>query len=126
MAIVAAVRTTLINAVTVRHVNAPFFLVLKWAAFCDRGQGAMLASTDIEDFVALLASRPTLPDEIAAMPVEARRYLGTAARAILDDPDSNDLLNAHLNNADPRAVVVERVRRILRAMAAGGRGAAEP
>lgn len=115
-AIQHATQTVLSDGLTVRHVSAPFFLVLKWAAYCDRGQGTPLLSTDLEDFVALLAARPTLTSEIATMPQDPRDYLRDAARAILSHPDCDDVLEAHLNNATPRHFVVDQVREVLRAM----------
>jgi len=116
-AVVAAEWTMLGNTVTIRHVSAPFFLILKWSAYRDRGHGNALASTDIEDFLALLASRPTLIHEIETLAPAARDYLRGAARTLLSDPDFDDVLDAHLNNAVPRRPTVEGVRRALETIA---------
>jgi predicted nucleotidyltransferase len=117
MAVVAAERSVLGTGVAIKHASAPFFLILKWSAYRDRGKGNALGSTDIEDLLALLASRPTLVDEIERLPTTARDYLRGAAQALLGDPDFGDLLEAHLNNAVPRGSIVEGVRRALETIA---------
>jgi hypothetical protein len=117
MAIQYATEKELLTGLTVRHVNAPFFVVLKWAAYNDRGGRNLLYSVDVEDILALLASRPSLADEIAATHKDARDYLRDAATAILRDRDNEDLLEAHLNNAAPREAVIQEVRDMLRAIA---------
>lgn len=117
MAIRYATERELLPGLSVKHVNAPSFIVLKWAAFNDRGGGNLLYSVDVEDILALLASRPSLTDEIAASQQDARDYLKNAARTILGDRDNEDLLEAHLGNATPREAVIRGVHGILRAIA---------
>lgn len=51
----------------VRHASAPAFLGLKWAAYQDRGQGDLFGSHDIEDLLAVIASRPALVEECAVI-----------------------------------------------------------
>jgi hypothetical protein len=98
---------------TLRHASAPAFLALKWAAYYDRGAGDPLASRDLEDLLAVLASRPTIADEVATTPVDLRGYLGEQARTFLASPDAEDLLAAHLNNAQDPAQTIAAVRQLL-------------
>jgi hypothetical protein len=108
--IATAVEARLAGGVTIRHVSAPAFLAQKWAAHHDRGRDDPLTSHDLEDVLALLASRPTIADEVAAAPPELRRYVGQQARAFLESRDAEDLLAAHLNNSQDQASTIAAVR----------------
>jgi hypothetical protein len=107
---------TLPGGGVIRHANAPAFLAQKWAAHHDRGRDYPLDSHDLEDVLALLASRPGLAGEVAAASPEVRAYLAEQARVFLADPDAEDLLAAHLNNAQEPAATVAAVRRVLAEM----------
>lgn len=106
-------RATLGGDVVIRHASAPAFLAQKWAAHHDRGREHPLDSHDLEDVLALLASRPGIADEVAAAPPEVRAYLAAEARRFLASPDAADLLAAHLNNAQDPAATMGVVRRAL-------------
>lgn len=110
--------TTLESGLMIRRATAPSFLALKWAAHNDRGATDPLASHDLEDLVALLASRPGVERETAKAPPRLRAYLAKQARGFLTDPSHEDLLAAHLNNAQDAAHVVRMVRRAIEAIAA--------
>ena len=56
-AIESAITVTM-DGVTFRHASAPAFIAMKIEAFNDRGEGDARGSHDIEDIVALIASRP--------------------------------------------------------------------
>lgn len=92
-------------------------MVLKLAAYKDRGAGDPFASHDLEDVLALLASRPGLVLEVEAAPPEVREFIGTSAAELLGRPDIEDLLAAHLNNAQAPEEVVAGVRGALAALA---------
>jgi hypothetical protein len=62
----------------------------------------------------VVASRPTIASEVAAAPADVRDYLADQARALLDDPNGEDLLAAHLNNAQDPAATIAMVRTVLR------------
>src|SRR5262245_52529386 len=98
---------------SIKHASAPAFLAMKWAAYRDRGIAAPLESTDLEDILALTASRPGLPDEVATSPPAVRAYVREQTAEFLRNPDAGDLLAGHLNNAAPRRSVVEAVRTAL-------------
>lgn len=106
-------RATLGGDVVIRHASAPAFLAQKWAAHHDRGREHPLDSHDLEDVLALLASRPGIADEVAAAPPEVRAYLAAEARRFLASPDAADLLAAHLNNAQDPGATIRLVRRVL-------------
>lgn len=63
-----AIQLEIGNGVTIKHVSAPAFLAQKWAAHHDRGRDDPLTSHDLEDILALLASRPGIAEEVAAAP----------------------------------------------------------
>jgi predicted nucleotidyltransferase len=117
LAIDAAVTTTLEPGLRIRHASAPGFLALKWAAYQDRGRDDPLYSDDLLDILALLASRPALVDEVTGAPKQLRTYLAEQSGAFLADPNAEDLLAAHLNNAQDPAVTIHAVRGVLRTLA---------
>jgi hypothetical protein len=121
--IATAVQATLAGGVSIRHASAAAFLAQKWAAHHDRGRDDPLASHDLEDVLALLASRPVIIEEIAAAPPALREYVGQQARAFLDSPHAEDLLAAHLNNAQDPAYRIAAVRVVLGRLAASQRHA---
>ena len=116
IAVETAVRTT-VNGVEIRHVSAPGFLVLKWAAYLDRGANKPMDSEDIEDIVALLVSRPLILEEIAAASDDIRRFLKDRGGELTVHADFADSLDAHLNNAENRIQVTDIARRALQAIA---------
>ena len=108
---------TLLPDLVIRHVTAPFFLMLKWNAYCDRGRGDLRLSSDIEDFLAVVASRPAIIDEVIGGPERVRDYLRQCAAAFLAHPDCDDALDAHRSTTLSPELVVADVRRILRILA---------
>ncbi len=98
---------------SIKHANAPAFWAMKWAAHHDRGKDDPVNSTDLEDILALIASRPTFIDELQQSPPELRQYVGDQTAGLLRNPDAGDLLAAHLNNATAPRAVIDRVRSVL-------------
>lgn len=117
LAIETAMTTLLAPGLEVRHASAPGFLGLKWAAYDDRGSQDPLNSDDLQDILALLASRPTVLEELTAAPAELRAYVGEKAGAFLESRDVEDLLAAHLNNAQDPAHTIAVVRVLLERLA---------
>lgn len=117
VALETAIQLEIGSGVTIRHLSAPAFLAQKWAAHHDRGRDDPLASHDLEDILALLASRPAIAKEVAAAPPALREYVRQRARAFLDSRDAEDLLAAHLNNAQDPVSTIATVRTVLRRMA---------
>jgi len=117
LAIETSVQADLEEGVTVRHARAPAFLALKWAAFQDRGRDDPMLSHDLEDLMALLASRPGIVAEVGAGHREIAQFVAHAARTLLSIPELGDLLAGHLNNVQDPARVTEQVRERLTLLA---------
>lgn len=117
IALETAVELEVGGGVTIKHVSAPAFLAQKWAAHDDRGRSDPLTSHDLEDILALLASRPGIAEEVAASPPALRGFVGQQARAFLKSQDAEDLLAAHLNNAQDPPSTIAAVRTLLRRLA---------
>lgn len=77
LAIETAVRTEISPRLFVRHASAPAFLALKFAAFADRGSDEPRSSEDLEDILALIASRPGIVEEIAEAPPALRGFVAS-------------------------------------------------
>ena len=102
--------------VLIRHAGGPAFLALKWAAYADRGSDDPYASHDLEDILAVVASRPALVAEVSESPSVLRDFVGSTSAALLADPRLRDILAGHLNNAqDPHGttdLVLRRLREL--------------
>lgn len=117
--IAESVATELVSGLTIRHASGPGFLALKWAAFRDRGQNDPLNSHDLEDILALIASRPNIGKEVTGGPEALRGFVMQWAGWLLAHEYREDLLAAHLNNATDVRAVMELVRERLRMIAGG-------
>lgn len=113
LAIKTAVKVTLSQGVTIHHATAASFIAQKWAAHSDRGKRDAFVSRDLEDILALLASRPSIVDEVSESSTEVREYISQQSSGILRDAYLEDLLAAHLNNAQDPVAVAARVRTTL-------------
>lgn len=105
----------------VRHASASAFLGLKWAAYQDRGEGDLFGSHDIEDVLAVLASRPAVEQECAAIS-EPRLRVAIAAMAqtlSADDETLGELLAAHVavDETTHAPTVHRQIRAVLQRLA---------
>ena len=95
-----AVRTkesrALPGGIEVHHVNAPCFLATKLAAFRSRGEGDLLASSDLEDLLRVVDGRPEIEAELARQDEGLRGYVGEELRELLADPLFADAIRAYL------------------------------
>src|SRR5258708_40007395 len=64
--------------------------------------------------LALLAARPTILKEVAAAPAALRAYVAEQAKDFLADVNADDLLAAHLNNAQDPGATIAAVRAMLK------------
>lgn len=92
------------SQIVIQHASAAAFLALKWAAYDDRGGEDPRYSHDLEDIVALVASRPTLPDECADAPDDVRSFIATHSEALLADADFDEVIDGHLGLSVQEAV----------------------
>lgn len=117
-----ALTSDLGSSLMVIHASGPGFLALKWAAFRDRGHTDPLASEDLEDILALVASRPQLAEEVATAPDGMRAFIQHWITWFLANPYRQDLLAAHLNNATDVPATMGLVLQRLELMRASGHG----
>lgn len=102
----------------VRHASPVAFLMLKWAAFNDRGRASPFDSHDLEDIIAVMASRPMIVTEGRATPLAVRRFIAEHCRAFFAGADmADELMAAHLPTGTVVAVR-ERVRQRLQDLSA--------
>lgn len=102
----------------IRHASAPAFVALKFAAHADRFPDDPLGSRDLQDVIALVASRPGLPEEIQNAHPTLRDFVKAQVEALLADPDADEIIASHLNDAVPLAEVLEMTRERLVRIAA--------
>ena len=114
-AIASAVDVT-VEGVTFRHASAPAFIAMKLSAYSDRGAGDVRASHDVEDVVALIASREAIVRDINGAAPAVRDRLCAFAASLLASGLAEEIVAGHLNNADDRAltlrVTLDRIREI--------------
>lgn len=119
IALETSVEATLEPGVTIRHASAAGFLALKWAAFSDRGKNDPFASHDLEDILALIASRRSIVDELHSAPGPVREHVREGFRWLLEDEQYEDLIAGHLSNAQAFKQVAATVRDRLRQIVNG-------
>ena len=105
--------------VVIRHASPVAFLALKWAAHNDRGRDDPRSSHDLEDIVALVASRPTIATECEEAPEHIQMIIVAGIGEILNDPDVDELIDGHLGLGGAEAehhrrVVKQRFKLMLR------------
>jgi hypothetical protein len=108
-AIASALELELSPDIVIRHASAVGFLALKCAAYGDRGNADPFMSEDLEDIIALVASRATIVDELSMIPFEIRDMIAHQIREILANQDSAELILAHLGQPLNGAAAVARV-----------------
>lgn len=117
VAVESAVSLEIASGVWIRHASAPAFLALKWAAYDDRGANDPFASHDLEDILALIASRPGIVQEVRNSTPGIVAFVGAQCATLLRDADAEDLLAAHLGNAVDAAATIAVVRSRLAGLA---------
>jgi predicted nucleotidyltransferase len=116
MAIETSVESEIEPGLIIRHASAPGFLALKWTAFRDRGASDPFSSHDLEDILALVVSRDLIVQEVADAPASIRECVRQGFHWLLESGDYDDLVAAHLGNAQPfkrvAAVLRDRARQL--------------
>jgi hypothetical protein len=85
----------------VRHASAVGLLLLKCGAYRDRGRASPLASKDLADIVALMATRRAIVAEVAAAPTPIRSDIARTIAAILADVRARSALATHVDDREP-------------------------
>jgi hypothetical protein len=84
------------SGLLLRVITAPLFLATKFEAFQSRGKEDYLASSDLEDVVAVVDGRPSLPDEVKGSSGEVRTYIAQAVKRLLHEQRFLDALPGYL------------------------------
>lgn len=111
MALETAVEAEIEPGLRIRHASASGFLALKWAAFFDRGASDPFSSQDLEDILALTVSRDTIVSEVHEASANIQEYLRQGFLWLIGSPDYDDLVAAHLANAQSFKQVAKLFRR---------------
>lgn len=100
----------------IRHASGVGLLLLKCAAYRDRGAMAPAASKDLADIAALIATRPGLEMELRGAPEEIRLFVGAEIAKMLT-PRTVSAIRAHIDDREPLiADVADTVIEHLKAM----------
>lgn len=109
---VAAVTTQLGPSVSLKHLNAPYFLATKFEAFNDRGERDVYASHDLEDIVTVIDGRAELADELTQADPSVRAHVVQQTQALLDHPDMQNALPGIVTQPIRMGIVLERLHHI--------------
>ena len=118
LALDTAVTSEIEPGLTIRHASGPGFLALKWAAFWDRGKHDPFKSEDLEDILALIASREEILDEFGAAAPAVQERIIVGLRWLENHEEYDDFLAAYLGHASGYSYVAQLVRDRMRAMIA--------
>jgi predicted nucleotidyltransferase len=80
----------------VRILTPPLFTATKLEAYLGRGEGDLLMSRDIEDILLVIDGREALLPEIAAAPLEVRRYIAEQFEALTKDAQFENAVAGNL------------------------------
>lgn len=96
---------------------APLFLATKWDAYRNRGNADPLASSDLEDIIAVVAGRASIVAEVESAEPELRAWLSDATAEFLADPMGDYAIAGALSDArlvpGVETVVRDRLRQIV-------------
>lgn len=115
-----AEKLTLPSGLLLRVITAPLFLATKFEAFRSRGEEDYFASRDLEDIVAVVDGRPSLPDEVKQSPSDVRTYLAQAIGELLSEPRFLDALPGFLLPDPANQARFDRLIATLRRVAQSG------
>ncbi|HEY0821806.1 MAG TPA: hypothetical protein VGD46_23730 [Rhizobacter sp.] len=108
----AAITTSLGRDLTLRHLNAPYFIATKFEAYLDRGGRDVYLSHDLEDILTVVDGRAELADEIAAADPTLREHVITQTRELLLHPDLANALPGIVAQPIRAGIVLERLQTI--------------
>jgi predicted nucleotidyltransferase len=112
-AIETAAVTEISDGLSIRHASAPAFLALKLAAFRDRGATDPYASHDLEDIIALIASRTAITQEVENADSHVRGFVRAELKRLREFDDFDGAIAGNLGAVGDRAgtlnIVHERI-----------------
>lgn len=89
---------------SIRILQPAYFVATKLEAFRDRGKADGRFSTDFEDIIYVLNTRPALFDEMETATEELRLFLKDQFRELLQKPYIDEWISAHLDYTEQRRV----------------------
>ena len=101
-----------LGSARIRLVQAPYFTATKLEAFHSRGEGDYYASHDIEDLIAVVNGRPSLPEEVRAASPDLQSYLSGEFEKLLASADFMNALPGLVAEPSRGKIVAERLRQI--------------
>jgi len=110
-AIKTAERTD-IGGIEICVISAPYFLATKLVAFKSRGRGDFLTSHDIEDVIAVVDGRQSLPDEVMAADETVKAFIQTEIKMLLSNDNFLSALPGLVLDTGRDAIVRERLTTI--------------
>lgn len=101
-----------------RHASAVGLLLLKVAAYTDRGASSPMASKDLSDITTLFATRPELVGEVSVSESDARAPIAAWCQAVANSPRMISAIRSHIASRQPMFegvddLVLERMRRLV-------------
>jgi hypothetical protein len=100
------------EGLNIRIFPAALYAAAKAEAYRDRGKDDPWLSHDLEDFLTLLACRPSLLAEIEAADEELRAYLEAFARELLAMDRIDEVIDSHVRgDADEAQTALEAIVR---------------
>jgi hypothetical protein len=84
------------SGITIRAINAPYFLATKFEAFRQRGQRDFYSSRDLEDIVSVIDGRESLRNEIAEAEPSVQEFLANEIQQLLKESQFLSALPGYL------------------------------
>lgn len=116
VAIETAFPREIAEGLTIRLVSAPCFLATKLEAFEDRGDDDFMASSDLEDGIAVLDGRAEVINEIRDSPPQVKNFLARAFAALLEEESFLESLPGYVEvgseTPERLSIFLERARTI--------------
>lgn len=94
---------------------APFYLASKFEALHDRGDDLRL-SADLEDIIYILNNRPGLSGEVRRAPAEVRSAVQHELKILIESPDFEEAVSAHLMPGAQRGrlpIIHDRIKAVM-------------
>ena len=99
-----AISRSIGDGLDIRIFTPPLYAAAKAEAFRDRGKDDPWSSHDLEDFLTLVACRPSLPSEILKVDDELQGYLRTFAAELLNLPRFDEMVSGHVGEMAERTI----------------------
>jgi len=109
---IRSAQKTDIGEIEIDVISAPYFLATKMAAFNSRGQGDFLSSHDIEDVIAVIDGRVSLPAEVEVADEEVKAFVKDELKKLLSNENFLGTLPGLVLDLGRDSIVLERMNTI--------------